>query len=82
MRTMFGLAAGDGSLEGHHTATACNVSRGCENESRPSRISFSVLMQRKRKTGCCTVFRFHSYIRKTIIVCWWSFFIWQIEKRM
>ena len=36
MRTMFGLAAvaSDGSLEGHHTATACNVSSGCENETR------------------------------------------------
>ena len=48
---------------------ASNGKRKTENGWRCSRISLSVLMQRKRKTVCCTVFRFRSYIRKTRIIC-------------
>ena len=60
MRTMFGLAAvaGDGSLEGHHTATACNVSRGCENEKRVALQSHFVLRSDAEKTKNGLLYRF------------------------
>ena len=73
---MFGLAAvaGDGQLEGHHTGTRKQriaPLRKTENEKRVVLESNFVFRYdaAKRKTVCCTVFRFLSYIRKTRIVC-------------